>query len=165
MKLYIYKLHPINETAETLCYIGATECVTRRFYMHKYLFMYKVRKNVGGYCSSYKLFEKYGTDNVTFSILQEIEYENKDDVKKLEYEWIVKSPNCVNILQGITVFDRLKYHREYKRNMGNMVCMCGAEITRNGKSMHNKTKRHQNFMRDYCIVDELQHKSIFIQPS
>lgn len=163
MKLYIYKLHPKEQTETSLCYVGATAHPTRRFYMHKYLFSYRVRKSVGGYCSAYKIFEKYGMDNVTYTVVAELEYENKDDVRKVEYEWIVKSPNCVNIMQGKTVFDRLAYHREYKRNYGMMVCQCGAEITRNGKSMHMKTKRHQNYIEGDCIKDELQNQPILIQ--
>ena len=143
MKLYIYKIHPKNETEETKCYVGITMYPKKRFCNHRLLYD-RWCNQLAPYCTSYELFKIYGKEQLTFSILEEIECDTKEECKMVEYNWIRKMENAVNRSKGYSIEDWRKYNREYKRNMGFYECPnCGCEIKRNSKSMHEKTKKHR----------------------
>lgn len=152
MKLYIYKLHSKDESkANEMTYIGSTKLKpSKRFQLHISMFRRRI-KGFGFYCSSFQIFEKYGTAGTTFSVLQEIECDEKAEHKLLEFDWMYRVENCVNICKGATVIDVRKYQREYKRGLGNCVCQCGAEIRLNSKSAHRLTKKHQKYIEANTI--------------
>jgi hypothetical protein len=148
MKLYIYKLHAINEEIDSICYVGSTINPRGRFSMHKVAFNRWVYEGKGYFCSSFKVFEKYGTTGVTFSILEEIECESRMENKMIEYDWMYRVNNAVNISRGQTLIDIQKYNREYKQNLGRCMCDCGADILVNSKGMHKKTLKHRKYLAD-----------------
>lgn len=148
MKLYIYKIHPIEETEETLCYIGSSTNPKNRFLTHKILYE-RWKNNLGTYCSSYKLFDEYGFDKLKISILEVIECENKKDHRMVEFNYIRETLNSVNILKGYCIEDLKKYLKEYKKNSPYYICECGSKIKKNCKSMHKKTSKHKKYLDMY----------------
>jgi hypothetical protein len=116
--------------------------------MHKVAFSRWVNKKKGYYCSSFKVMERYGTTGVTFSILEEVECEERSEKKMVEYDWMYRVNNVVNMSRGQTLIDIQKYHREYKQSLGRCVCECGADILVNSKGMHKKTIKHRKYLAD-----------------
>lgn len=155
MIFYIYKLHPMDETEDSILYIGSTTNPKQRFKTHKTL--YKIWKSTNkGYCSSFEVFEKYGVEQVIFSILEVIECETRETEKMREYETMSRYNYCINKNRGST-FDILKYSREYKRGMGRYTCECGSNVLVNSKHMHLKTQKHKNYIhqaypKNMCVI-------------
>jgi len=91
----IYKIYPINNPS--LHYIGSTkDKISVRMAEHKY--RYKVWKSdyTRGKYSVFKLFDEYGFENCKIEVVENIEGEKYDILRK-EGEWILKNrENCIN---------------------------------------------------------------------
>lgn len=99
----IYVLH--SDDFETI-YIGSTVCtLEKRFKEHIRSYDYRF-KNYQSNSSSHKIFEKYGIDNVTISLLEHYKCETLKDLHDKEYEYINKF-DCVNIIKSNTDLYRL----------------------------------------------------------
>ena len=72
------------------CYVGSTiRLLKQRMSGHKS--KYNKWKMTGkNYCSSFFLFLKYGYDNCIVNILEEVEVENKKQLRQIENNYIIK---------------------------------------------------------------------------
>ena len=138
MKGYIYK---ITSPSTDKIYIGSTILsIKHRLYCH-------IKNNN---CSSMEII-KYG--NVEIILLEEMEYENKIELRKKENEYIeINKTLCVNKLSPYADDDAKKNYQSVYRskhcaeiNKKNN-CECGGKYSRKHKSLHFKTKKHQNYL-------------------
>ena len=154
----IYKITSINTDK---IYIGSTtKKLTERLRKHEY--NYKAFKN-GKYNSvkSFKILEK---ENYEIELLQEIEFETKNELLVREGYYIRQNRDiCVNNnipCRTIKQYrkdnaDKIReVNRQYRKD--NMVkikeqhsekieCLCGKTYTRHNKVRHNKSKIHIAF--------------------
>ena len=116
--------------------------------------------------------------NVSIDLMEEIEYENKDDLLWLE-RWWIENNDCVNILRPILSdkerkeiikedkkkyneklkydekrYDkRLKYiknynHQNKEKRDMRFICECGCETNKHHIARHRKTKKHIKLMEN-----------------
>lgn len=93
MKGVVYQLY--NEELEP-SYIGSTQNLVNRIYQHKSCCCNKNGKAFNNKVYRY-IRENGGIHNWSFKILDEIEYENKLDLLKLEKKYILENKNSLNI--------------------------------------------------------------------
>ena len=149
----IYKIEPLNPDHESDIYIGST-CKPRLSQrLTKHIYDYNYWKN-GKYnkVSSFKLFDKYGIENLNIYLIEEFPCETKDQLRKKEGYYIKTIP-CVNkYLPGRTVKESKKQYYEHNRetileySQTKFNCICGGCYVRCHKSHHEKTKKHINYM-------------------
>ena len=176
----IYKIIPLNPEHESDVYIGST-CKPRLSQrLTKHIYDYNYWKN-GKYnkVSSFKLFDKYGIENLNIYLIEEFPCETKDQLRKKEGYYIKNIP-CVNkYLPGRTVKESQKQYRDnhkdyferYRDNNKDHIkeyrdnhkeyfqtkfnCICGGCYTRNHKSTHYKSLKHINYMTKH---DDIMNK-------
>jgi hypothetical protein len=93
----IYKIVPDNH-AEGDIYIGSTK-KSLCYRKHTHTNQYKQYKNgiiTNKYCSSYKLFDKYGIDNCKFIEVKSIRVTSIDELH-IEERKFIENERCVNI--------------------------------------------------------------------
>ncbi len=108
---YIYQIIPI-QGSKALSYIGSTKTpIKHRLQRHQH--SYEEYKNgIGIIVSVYDLFDDFGVNNCEVIELEEIEYQDRDDLRKLEQFYIDNLP-CVNIQRAYrTDEEKLEQHRE-----------------------------------------------------
>ena len=128
----IYKI----ETSDNKCYVGSTE----RTFRHRWTgHLHYLRNNKHHSQYLQNVFNKYGEDNLTFSVLEVVE--NKDDVIEREQYWIDLLQPVFNVLKvaGSTVGYqhtpewRLKRSKKYREQMS----FEGVVITKTGRFLAN----------------------------
>ena len=151
----VYKLL-CNETGE--CYVGSAK--TKINYQHRLC----SHKHMKGCCSSKQIIDR---GNYTFSILEENELIDTE-LKQREQEFIDITENTINEIRAYQSpehrkeqkrlehirngaernklyweknKDKLKSHYSQK-----ITCECGGKYTLSNKSIHFKTKKHQNYL-------------------
>ena len=156
----IYKIIPLNQDHESDVYIGSTCKPSLAHRMSGHRGSYKHWKN-GKYnnVTVFKLFEKYGIENLNISLIEEFPCETKDQLRKKEGYYIKAIP-CINQrIAGRTSKEFQKQYRDnhkdyfeqyYKNNkeylQTKFKCICGGYHTRNHKSTHLKSLKHINYM-------------------
>ena len=159
-----------------ICYIGSTfNQLKQRWQGHKTKFKrwLKNKDVIGGRCSIFKYYEKYGIEN--FTIIKIKEYlvyreNNKDSRCLLAYEqlWINRT-KCINNNMAFSILRKLQNkintaksyqdNKEYQDNKGFtkqskeerlikrrtiINCDCGGKYQVNNKWSHIKTDKHKN---------------------
>ena len=106
------KIYKITDNAYTECYIGSTtQPLCNRMAEHRK--SYKAFKN-GTYhfVSLYDLFDKFGVENCKIELVAETPCETKEQLRKIEGEYIRKE-DCINKrIEGRTAKDYYYEHRE-----------------------------------------------------
>ena len=113
MKGYIYKIASPNTN---LYYVGSTNNVNKRFSVH--LSIYKKYDDDAGKINSMSyVILKHGDPYI--EILDEIEYENKDDLIELEKRYIIEGGENVvnrNFKKQSKYYNKQKMHDYYMRH-------------------------------------------------
>ena len=160
----LYRFYKIySDLDDEMIYVGkTTQTLNKRFGEHKSYY----RNNIG-YCSSKKVFEKYGIENVKVVLLEEIELENKYESDLKEREYIESYKNCINkFLPTQTQKERYENNKEiileknknyYQTNIQKIkeckkeyhsqpyICeVCNITMNLSSKSRHNKRQTHIN---------------------
>ena len=164
---YIYKIQPTIEHQPDEIYIGSTtKKLNERLYNHKY--------NYGRYLngkynnvSVFKLFDKFGLNNIEIVLLQEIDFNDKKQLTDLEGRFI-KDNACVNkCIMGRTMKEyynankdkKIEYQKQYRKDNKNklqqkhMCNVCGGKFTNEHKSQHFKSKKHQKALNNQPIIN------------
>jgi hypothetical protein len=78
----IYKIEPICEHDEGDIYIGSTtkDYLSKRMVAHRSLYKRCKNSKEINYCSSYKLFDKYGIENCNIYLLENVSANSKDEL-------------------------------------------------------------------------------------
>ena len=134
----MYKIYEIrcNETDEV--YIGkTTKTLKERLYQHKQLD-----------CSSKQIILR-----LDYTISQIDDCDTEEESIFLESYYIRNTDNCVN--KHIPGRTNLEYKKEYyeknkdeikEKKKQKYTCDCDSTITKDSKSKHEKSKKHQNFI-------------------
>ena len=159
----LYRFYKIySDLDDNICYIGKTKRkLNERIRNHKSNYIYN------GFCTSKKVFEKYGIDNCKIILLEEIDFETKYEADKKEREYIESFNNCVNIELPTQTKkesskkwrennkEKIKEYRETnkeylkehlkKYNSQPYYCqVCNKTINLQSKYNHNKSQTHLN---------------------
>ena len=157
----IYKIEPINNGDDGDIYIGSTKekYLSRRFNHHKD--SYEYWKN-GKYnkVMVYDLFDKYGIENCEIILLENVNYNTKDELHARE-KYYIKSLKCVN--KYIPTRTHKEYYQDNKEELLNTMkenysknkakilkqhsqiisCkICGYNYTYGHQARHFKSLRH-----------------------
>lgn len=72
---------------------------------------------------------------------------NKDNVKKYKKEYREKNRETLKE-------NNKKYYEENKEKLTSKIkCMCGSVFCFNGKARHEKTEKHQEYLKKYSIIE------------
>ena len=162
MRGIIYKIE-FNENL----YVGSTIDLHKRQIKHNS--DYRKTKN-------YKLYEKareYNIEEIELILLEEIEFEDIDELRIKEEEYRIKLNANLNEIacyrndesykeyykkNKIEYYKKnkdkiLEYKKEYDEKNKNklnqkFICFCGGYYTHNHKATHLKTKKHQQYIKD-----------------
>ena len=160
----IYKLQNKNNP-ESDIYIGSTTHLRlcQRFAEHKNTFnRFKKGLTITNY-SSHDIFRKYGTDNCEIILIENVNAQNKDELKAKERQYILNN-NCVNKQIPQTKEDwkeyTRSYNKEYRQTENQKLkdtivfnCDCGKHYTRKHKTRHFNTFKHLQFeLLKLCIM-------------
>jgi hypothetical protein len=149
MHAYIYRIEN-NQTDEV--YIGSTTLAPSvRWTKHKSVF----NRNSGS-CSSSILFQKYGIENCTMVVEEEIVADTREQVRQREreaMEWY--GTRCVNKYRAYITREEMKQKLlENSRRFNKIKVLCEAcNVECNYKNLwtHRKTKKCQKNMAEQSI--------------
>ena len=155
------KIYMITDVAYNERYYGSTiEPLNKRMIHHKHRY---VNQNSGKETclrSANALFNKYGYENCKIELVENYPCSSKEELRKREGLHIRKN-QCVNkYIAGRTQDEYNEENREqknakkmewYYREKNNILekinCPCGSVFSKNGKSEHLKTIRHQEWLK------------------
>lgn len=155
-KIYpVGRVYTIRSYQTDEIYIGSTfNPLYKRFAEHKNVFN-QYKKGNHNYITSFKLIEY---DDCYIELLEEYQNLTKDQLNKHEGEYIRKN-NCVN--KYVAGRKKKEYDEQYRKDNSNKIkqyrqdnrdkqkqkfnCECGGKFTREKKSQHIKSKKHQNY--------------------
>lgn len=114
----IGRVYKITNEDESLIYIGSTQCkLNVRLSLHK--FHYKLWKaNRFAYLSVFEIFDKCGVDNIKIQLLDEINYDDKKDLYRIEANYI---KNLKSINKNIPLQTRKEYYEIHKNEISQKV--------------------------------------------
>lgn len=144
------KIYIISCSLGPEVYYGSTiQTLKKRMYFHK-----KMR-----YCSRL-IFEKYGFENCKIDLVEDYPCNSRKELEARE-GWYIRNNVCVNIVVPgrtpaewcIDNKEKVKGYKAqyYKNNKGNFTCECGAVINKCGKTRHEKTKKHMDYIKEIIV--------------
>ena len=159
----VYKITSLSHPE--ICYIGST-CLTLKQRLAKHKSQFKRYKETGKqYYTSFKILEY---DDYFIELIEKISCESRKELSEREGFYIRSTIECVNKrIAGRTQkeYEKTKYklnkeafaekHKIYYQNNKLILnekanlkhsCECGGKFTTCTKSVHFKTKLHQNFL-------------------
>ena len=172
----IYKIEPNVEHEENEIYIGSTtkKYLCQRMAAHSYEYK-NWKKNKRHNYSCFKLFDKYGFENCSITLLEIVNANSKDELEMRENQYI-KIYSCDNkiiplrtdkednrekillynknyyednkevFLEKIKVYRKTNFDKIKERKSKPFQCECGAVAQITIKQKHLRTKKHQNFI-------------------
>lgn len=147
MKYYIYQ---IISNCEQFCYIGSTKKLNERIRKHREVCYNNSEKNRKYNMKIYKTIrDNGGWENFTHNVLEEIETNDENEVKKLEQDWITIIKPNMNSAKASSGFDNFKdyvsnWHKENWKNNKE------KEKERRKKWLENGGKEWmKNYMKNY----------------
>jgi hypothetical protein len=164
----IYMIRPIAEHEEGEVYIGSTtkHYLSDRMFNHRQMYkQYKAGKRIDKY-SVFDLFDKYGVDNCSIILIEEVNANSKAELFSREAHYI-RITKCVNKLIPIaTREDFLQKKKDYKTENKDKIkeynetrkekvnCECGGIYRLDNKYRHIKSTKHLSFLgqADICIA-------------
>ena len=144
----IYKIEPIVEHEEGEIYVGSTTKKYLSQRMDKHRSDYKRWKDKKfNKLTVFDIFDKYGIDNCKIYLLESVNTNSKDELTSREGHYI-RTLKCVNrCIAGRTKKECDKQYRKDNKDKINQICICNicnCNYTKQNKSHHEKTKKHQN---------------------
>ena len=139
MKGYIYKL---SSPQTDKVYIGyTTQTLANRKIQHR--FINKHHRS----CKS-KEITQY--DDFDIELLEEVEFNNKNEIYDKEKEYIQNTPNCINKYNNIYSVrwgqDVKTYMKEWREAKGITICDCGGHYNIFHKKRHFESYKHRNYL-------------------
>tara|TARA_R110001632_G_scaffold68903_2_gene161532 strand:- start:9 stop:479 length:471 start_codon:yes stop_codon:yes gene_type:complete len=145
----IYMVCSNDGDMEVVYYGSTTQTLSKRMALHRWDYT-KNRE-----CTSRDVFDTYGLHNCHIELLEMFPCSSKAELERAEYEYI-RNNKCVNYLgsKGYSI-DKKKYKAEKyaqekeqiaEYNSFKTNCECGSTYTRNNKTNHFRTQRHQNYL-------------------
>jgi hypothetical protein len=125
------------------------------------------------YCTLFKLFDKYGADNIKATIIKEYAVvadtaHDKRHISIFENLWC-KKLHAIN--DNEPAAELLQRHKS--RRNERITCDCGASMRYEHKSEHMKSARHKKYINRYCdesnvefarnLIDE--HTATYVEGS
>jgi len=157
----IYKIQHIS--GEGQVYVGSTtkQYLSQRIDTHRSCYK-RWKDGKHNFVTIYNLFEMHDIENCEIILLESVNANSKDELLARESYWI-KQLDCVNKYipnrtdkeyrqdnkEKIAEYKK-KYQQDNKEKIAEQhnqpyLCItCNTTITLNGKSQHNKTKKHMN---------------------
>ena len=153
MKGIVYKIY-CRDYSITEFYVGSSVNFKARKYAHK-----SNCNNIKRREYNYKVYryirENGGFDNWDFEILLEPEVENKKELKlKYEAKYQLDLKPELNVIQeGRTPKEWREENKEkiLEQKRTKFECECGGNYTYSGKTMHERTKKHQDFILSLSV--------------
>jgi hypothetical protein len=144
---YIYKIQPTVEHQPNEIYIGSTtKTINQRLSNHK--------SDYGRYLngkynnvSVFKLFDKFGINNMEIVLLQEIEFEDKKQLTDLEGQYI-RDNDCVN--KNIMGRNKKEWSEIYYKNNKNKF------IEQHKKYIENNKNHIQEYKKRYQTENKIK---------
>lgn len=172
----IYKVEPVCEHDDKDVYYGSTtQTLSKRMGVHRGKYkLYKEGKQHK--YSIFDIFDKFGVDNCKIYLVEDFPCERKEQLEKREGE-IIRTNKCVNrTVAGRTPQDYREENRQlintkarmYRETNAQIIkqkkaikhqCECGGNYTQDNKSVHMRTKKHQNFL-NHIVVDKAENLRI-----
>ena len=162
------KIYKIESHSGDKIYIGSTtkKYLSQRMDTHRA--DYKRWKNIKHmFITSISIFEEYGIENCNIVLLELCPCECKDMLLSREAHYIKKLA-CVNkVIPGRTkkewdednkekISEYSKDYYEDKKEKINekMTCDCGGCFTKQHKSQHEKTNKHQKYLKSFNLITQ-----------
>lgn len=144
MKAFIYKISSPDHLKN---YIGSTiQNPHIRWAGHRYDY------KRGHKCTINIIFEEYGTENLIYEIIEEIEYNNRSDYVSRERFHIENTENCVNKHCPFLTENEKEHYisNHYIKNYKGkyIICECGSKITYKNIHSHKRTNLHKSKMKN-----------------
>ena len=150
----VYMLNCVLENDdEPLVYYGSTTEIYLNSRLSKHKDLYKRYLNGENYSyTSFKLFDKYGIDNVVITLVESYLCSNRNELELRERHYI-ESNNCIN--KNIPARTRQETNKAYYISNYNKIrynanikhtCYCKGTYSNANKIQHFKTKRHNKFI-------------------
>lgn len=165
------KVYKITSDKGPLIYIGSTckKYLCSRLACHKS--HYDLYKEGNPYFKSrvFKIFDEYGPENCKIELIEAINAQDKNQLREREKYYIETTENIVNKnIPGRTKEESMKAFRDknpdyykihckewYEKNREKQLeckpCECGGRFSMMSKKQHEKSSRHQNFVKSKTI--------------
>jgi hypothetical protein len=131
------RIYKIKSAQTDKVYIGSTlQTIQKRFLMHKRGYK-NYQKGKGGNMTSYEIL-KHG--DATIELIDEREYETKDELQYKEREYIELHKNAVNKQKPLLKESERDYYDIYR-----CKCECGGSYVNKHKASHMRTKMHKSY--------------------
>ena len=147
------KIYKIWSPKGDKIYIGSTTQLYLSSRYAKHMSEYKRWKNGSGLKTySFDLFDEYGPENCFIELLELKPLTIKDELHKLEGEYIQKM-ECVN--KSVPGIGRLASKKLYYQNHKESInvqqkeyhtCECGCKYQTSNKARHMKSEKHKKLM-------------------
>lgn len=126
-------------------YVGSTCNLDLRKFTHKSAFINNKKNKL------YEFMRKTGNyENWDFEIIDKMNFVDRRDLLLLENEHIIKLNPSLNMKRAVG-FNKSYYN--YKRNEKEFICECGSVIKERERCRHYRTKKHQQYIKDFEIVE------------
>jgi len=153
------KIYKLESLSTGLVYVGSTtQTLSQRLGGHKKSLNQYKKGNLKKYISSIDVLEH---QDCKILLLEDYPCQRKEQLLAREAEWI-KKMNCVNRqMPGATLAVGLKQYKiQYKidnkahlkvctnlYNKKKYDCACGSSIRNDGRTYHNNSIKHQNYLK------------------
>ena len=162
------KIYKIESSQGPKIYIGSTtkQYLSQRMDSHRSNFKQWKKGNRANKTTSFELFEEYGVENCNIILLEVFPCNSKDEAHARE-AYHIKSIKCVNkVIPGKiseTYFKdyNKKYRQDHKEELlkkdrlykeaNKYICPCGKGTAIHHKVRHEKSKFHQDFLKNISI--------------
>ena len=160
MKGIIYKI--VDNTNNDIYYGSTTTTLNCRISQHKHFYK-KWLNGLTNNCQSYEILKN---DNWYYELVDEIEYNDRQELLKLE-SYYIKNNSCINkVIPYITeeerkakkyiydkqwfvdnpdklkIYNERKYEKSKIKNKIQIQCDCGSIVTSGSYTKHKKTQKH-----------------------
>lgn len=144
------------------CYIGSTcEGLSKRMARHRYKYQDYMRGKQLRKYTSFQLFDEYGAENCKILLIIDYPCNSSKELRR-EEGYYIQNTDCINKhVAGRTKEEwnneNTEHTRQYKHtyylnktkhNKSQMMqCQCGATHTQSNKSRHEKSQKHQDWLK------------------
>jgi hypothetical protein len=110
MKGKIYKI--ICKVNKDFCYFGSTiKTLNRRWMIHKSIYK-RWKEGKRNNISTHEFYDKYGIENFSIQLIEELIFDKEGDLKKRE-QYYIDNFNCVNKQAAYTGLTKTEYNVKY----------------------------------------------------
>ena len=171
------KMYKIVDAGYTKCYIGSTtETLSQRMARHRLRYTQYIHGSEGGELRSVNaLFDEFGMDNCKIELIELYPTNSKIELQQREGCYI-KNTCCVNkriagrtlvedrqtfkeVLNARENSDTNKRKKKSSKNKKPCQCPCGSVVRKHDIRRHEKSNKHQNWLKQQEPEPELKTKN------